>query len=489
MSSSTRSTYGAGSPSATDRPLIVWFRQDLRLADHPALAHAAAHGRVIPVFVLDDSPQGPARGGASRWWLHHSLARLHAALKGLVLLRGDPSVVLPELAQRVSAQAVVWNRRYEPRSRADEQALGQALSRIGIAHESFRGNLLWEPGQIRTQDGEAFKVFTPFWRAALKVPVAECLAAPKLRLHELRGLGESLGSWGLLPRSPDWAVHFGRHWHPGERGAWKRLQEFLAEKLLGYEELRNRPDLPGASRLSPHLHFGEISPRQIWAQLRAVMERDPDFRNDGGKFLAEIGWREFSYQLLVQFPQLPRNNWRPEFDRYPWVVNTAQLRAWQRGRTGYPLVDAGMRELWHTGYMHNRVRMVAASFLVKHLRIHWRKGQAWFWDTLVDADLANNAASWQWVAGSGADAAPYFRIFNPVEQGRRFDPDGTYVRRWCPELSTLPDAYLHAPFSAPPRVLRAAGVALGRTYPEPIVEHRAARAAALDGYQSMRNPS
>ena len=262
-----------------------------------------------------------------------------------------------------------------------------------------------------------------------------------------------------------------------------------AAGLLGYDELRNRPDQPGVSRLSPHLHFGELSPRQIWREVRALLNRDPDFRNDGEKFLAEIGWREFSYQLLVQFPQLPRRNWRAQFDRYPWLINRRHLAAWQHGQTGYPLVDAGMRELWQTGYMHNRVRMVAASFLIKHLRIHWRTGAAWFRDTLVDADLANNAASWQWVAGSGADAAPYFRIFNPVEQGRRFDPEGSYVRRWCPELSQLPAAYLHAPFAAPPPVLQAAGVTLGKSYPEPIVEHRAARAAALAGYKSMRNPS
>jgi deoxyribodipyrimidine photo-lyase len=472
-----------------DRPILVWFRQDLRLTDHPALAHAAARGNIVPVFVLDDSPRGSARGGASRWWLHHSLARLRAALKGLVLVRGEPAAILPELAQRVSAQAVVWNRRYEPRARADEHALTQELTRRGIGHESFRGNLLWEPGAIKTLGGDAFKVFTPFWRACQKVPVAECLPAPKVRLHDLDGLGEALAAWQLLPRSPDWAAPFAGHWNPGERGAWQRLQKFLADELLGYEELRNRPDLPGVSRLSPHLHFGEISPRQIWAQVRALISRDPDFRSDGEKFLAEIGWREFSYQLLVQFPQLPRNNWRPEFDRYPWVANRAHLAAWQRGQTGYPLVDAGMRELWQTGYMHNRVRMVAASFLIKHLRIHWRKGETWFWDTLVDADLANNAASWQWVAGSGADAAPYFRIFNPIEQGRRFDPDGSYVRRWCPELAPLPDAYLHAPFDAPPLVLQAAGVTLGETYPEPIVGHRAARAAALEGYKSMRNNS
>jgi deoxyribodipyrimidine photo-lyase len=472
-----------------DRPSIVWFRQDLRVADHPALAHAAAQGSVVPVFVLDDSRHGAAMGSASRWWLHHSLLRLREALKGLVLLRGEPAAVLPELARRVSAQAVVWNRRYEPRARAEEQAVGQALSRHGVAHESFRGSLLWEPGQIRTLGGGAFKVFTPFWRACLKTPVAQCLPSPRVRLHRLTGLGESPGAWRLLPHSPDWAAHFGEHWNPGEQGARKRLRKFLARELPGYGELRNRPDQPGVSRLSPHLHFGELSPRQIWTEVRALIARDPDLEHDGEKFLTQIGWREFSYQLLMQFPQLPQNNWRPEFDRYPWLISKPRLAAWQRGRTGYPLVDAGMRELWQTGYMHNRVRMVTASFLVKHLRIHWRAGEAWFWDTLVDADLANNAASWQWVAGSGADAAPYFRVFNPVEQGRKFDPRGSYVRRWCPELTKLPDKYLHAPFAAAPAVLKAAGVILGKTYPKPIVDHRAARAAALAGYQSIRKQS
>jgi len=466
-------------------PTIVWFRQDLRLADHPALAHAAGRGSIVPVFVFDDSRK-PIIGGASRWWLHHSLLKLREALGGLVLLRGEPATVLSELAQRVSAQAVVWNRGYEPRARADEEATGEALTRHDIAHASFPGSLLWEPGTVKTGSGEAFKVFTPFWRACLKLPVAECLAAPKLRLPTLTGLGESLEDWQLLPRSPDWAAQFSKHWTPGEQDARKRLREFLAKELLGYDELRNRPDTEGTSRLSPHLHFGELSPRQIWTEVRALMSRDADYRGDGEKFLSEIGWREFSYQLLVQFPRLPRDNWRPEFDRYPWVDNKAHLSAWQRGRTGYPLVDAGMRELWQTGYMHNRVRMVTASFLIKHLRIHWRTGEAWFWDTLVDADLANNAASWQWVAGSGADASPYFRIFNPIEQGRKFDPEGRYVRRWCPELSKLPDDCLHAPFEAPPLVLQAAGVRLGQNYPLPIVEHRAAREAALAGYKALR---
>lgn len=465
----------------------MWFRQDLRIADNPALQQAAARGPVIPVFVLDDSGTPHPPGGASRWWLHHSLNALREMLGGLVLLRGKPAAVLPELARRTSAQAVFWNRRYEPQERTGQRAVRESLEAAGVAHESFPGSLLWEPGRVRTLGGQPFKVFTPFWRASLKMPVGECSKTPDVQLARWGDLGESLDEWQLLPRSPNWSGKFEGLWHPGEQGAQEALRSFLVNALLGYAELRNRPDQPGVSRLSPHLHFGEISPRQVWTAVRALMRKDQDFAPDGDKFLAELGWREFSYQLLHQYPRLPNANWRPEFDRYPWILNSAQLRAWQRGQTGYPMVDAGMRELWHTGYMHNRVRMITASFLIKHLRIDWREGARWFWDTLVDADLANNSASWQWVAGSGADAAPYFRIFNPVEQGKNFDPDGEYVRRWCPELSDLPNEHLHAPFAAPPIVLQAAGITLGENYPEPIVEHSAARAAALAGYQTVRN--
>jgi len=464
---------------------LVWFRQDLRLADHEALAWAAGRGPIIPVFVLDEHARH-SPGAASRWWLHHSLARLQRSLGALVLLRGSPAVVLTDLARRTSADSVVWNRCYEPQARAAEQALQQSLARAGIAHHSFQGSVLWEPGRIRTRGGGAFKVFTPFWRACQEVPVGPCIRTPRVRLQALAGVGESLGDWQLLPHSPDWAAGFEALWHPGEEGARARLRAFVSRGLIGYAVLRNRPDEAGVSRLSPHLHFGEVSARQVWASVRQRIARDPDLQSDGEKFLAELAWREFSGQLLVQFPELPERNWRSEFDRYPWREDSRQLHAWQRGRTGYPLVDAGMRELWHTGYLHNRVRMVAASFLIKHLRIHWRAGEAWFWDTLLDADLANNAANWQWVAGSGADAAPYFRIFNPVEQGRKFDPDGRYVRRWCPELAKLPTPYVHAPFEAPRQVLEAAGVVLGQNYPRPIVEHRAARAAALAGYQSLQ---
>lgn len=405
---------------------IVWFRQDLRLADNPALAHAAKKGAVVPVYILDETADAQARamGSASRWWLHHSLEALSKSLGGLVVARGDPRELLAGIARKVGAAGVYWNRCYEPHAIARDTALKEELSAQGFDVASFNASLLFEPWTVKTKDAGPYKVYSPFWRACLKLPVEAPQAAPKLAVAKLGDCGCPLEDLDLLPTRPNWAKGFERAWSPGETGARKRLETFLDEGLCGYADLRNRPDLEHVSRLSPHLHFGEISPRQVWAAAAARAESDEGTRKDVENFLAEIGWREFSYHLLYHFPQLPSENWRREFDAYPWSRSTRHLKAWQRGATGYPIVDAGMRELWATGYMHNRVRMIVASFLVKHLRIDWRKGEAWFWDTLVDADLANNAASWQWVAGSGADAAPYFRIFNPMEQGRKFDPDG-----------------------------------------------------------------
>lgn len=466
---------------------IVWFRQDLRLRDNPALTRAAARGPIVPVYILDEATPAAGRGigGAGRWWLHHSLAALARSLGGLVLLRGDPRRLLPDLAAGTGADAVFWNRCYEPQAVARDRAVKALLGERGLHVESCNGALLHEPWELQTGSGGPFKVFTPFWRACLKRPVAAPLPAPALRLVPFGDLGEDLSSQDLLPRRPDWAAGWDGIWTPGEAGALARLESFVAAGLTGYAEGRDRPDLTQVSRLSPHLHWGEISPRQVWARVTSAAEHGDIPRADADKFLSEIGWREFASHLLYHFPTLPERNWKPAFDGYPWRTSAQDLAAWQRGRTGYPLVDAGMRELWRTGWMHNRARMVAASFLVKHLRLDWRLGEAWFWDTLVDADLANNAAGWQWVAGSGADAAPYFRIFNPVEQGRRFDPAGAYVRRWCPELARLPDAHIHAPFAAPAEVLRDAGVTLGTTYPKPIVDHAAARQAALAGYETV----
>jgi deoxyribodipyrimidine photo-lyase len=338
---------------------------------------------------------------------------------------------------------------------------------------------------VLTGNAEPFKVYTPYWRASLRKPVAAPLPAPECKIDPSAADGDTLDDWGLLPSKPNWAAGWEKLWQPGEVGALERLDAFVEHGLAEYRSLRDRPDRENISRLSPHLHWGEISPRQLWARM-ALEAEAPSKRESADKFLSEIGWREFSYHLLYHYPSLPESNWRPAFDAYPWRSSADDLKAWQHGRTGYPMVDAGMRELWQTGFMHNRVRMIAASFLIKHLRIDWRQGEAWFWDTLLDADLANNAASWQWVAGSGADASPYFRIFNPIVQGKKFDPEGAYVRRWCPELARLPDQFIHAPFDTPPAVLAEAGVTLGKTYPHPIVAHDAARKAALAGYEKVR---
>jgi deoxyribodipyrimidine photo-lyase len=394
--------------------------------------------------------------------------------------------MLPDIVKAHGASAVYWNRCYEPFAIARDTQLKETLQKGGVAVESFNGGLLHEPWEIATGSGGPFKVYTPYWRACLRKLVPAPLPAPAVTFDPSVGNGDRLDDWELLPKNSDWAAGWDTLWEPGESGAIRRLDAFIDDGLAQYRQLRDRPDHANVSRLSPHLHWGEISPRQIWARM-TIEAQDVSRRDDIDKFLSELGWREFSHHLLYHYPSLPERNWRPAFDSYPWRNNPADLKAWQRGRTGYPLVDAGMRELWQTGWMHNRVRMIVASFLIKHLRIDWRQGEAWFWDTLVDADLANNAAGWQWVAGSGADASPYFRIFNPVVQGQKFDPDGTYVRRWCPELARLPNKHIHAPFNAPASILANAGVTLGTSYPHPIVDHDAARKQALAGYERVRS--
>lgn len=417
-------------------------------------------------------------GSASRWWLHHSLQAF--SLKApLLLCRGDPRVIIPRMVADSGASGVVWNRRYEPWSIRRDTELKDILNDAGIIARSFNGGLLYEPWTLRNKSLEPFKVFTPFWKHCMTLDVGEPVAAPQV--DWVKGLkGDRLEDWHLLPDSPNWAAPFSALWTPGEDGARARLRDFVQRRLKGYGEGRDRPDLEHSSRLSPHLHFGEVSPREVFCAVKKIGGPDAD------KFLSELGWREFAHHLLFHFPRMLDENWKPEFNHYPWQDNRVWIRAWQRGRTGYPLVDAGMRELWATGTMHNRVRMVAASFLVKHLRAHWKHGEEWFWDTLLDADAANNVCGWQWVAGCGADAAPYFRIFNPMEQGRRFDPHGHYVRRWLPELAGLPNEVIHAPWEAGPGVLERAGVRLGKDYPTPIVQHAAARKAALDGLAVMR---
>jgi len=469
---------------------IVWFRRDLRLCDNPALDAAIARGRpIVAVYVNDDADADRWKpGGASRWWLHGSLRALAAALEDrgnrLVLRTGSAADILDDLVAETGATAVYWNRRYEPWATSRDEKIKSALKDRGIETRSFNASLLAEPWEVATRQGGPYKVFTPFWKAlrTLGSPDRPTPAPARITAPEAIPKGEDLSSWGLRPERPDWAGGLRRNWEPGEDHALSRLTDFVESAVFDYRDRRNLPALPGTSRLSPCLHFGEIGPRQVWnAVVGSALERtgSPDPRGVE-VYLSEIAWREFSYHLLFHFPELPSSPLRAEFEDFRWRNEPVDLAAWQRGSTGYPIVDAGMRELWTTGWMHNRVRMIVASFLIKDLLIDWRTGADWFWDTLLDADLASNSASWQWVAGCGADAAPYFRIFNPTIQGTKFDPDGGYVRKWVPELAGLSDAAIHAPWDAKPIDLADAGIDLGRTYPMPMVDHRAARRRALD---------
>ena len=472
-------------------PALVWLRNDLRLADNPALLAAAARNRpVVVVYVLDDANAGAWRAGAaSRWWLHHSLQSLQGDLEALggslVLKRGNARTLIPDLAASIGAHGVYWNRAYEPWAIARDTEIKQTLKDAAIEARSFNGALLVEPWDIATQQGRPYKVFTPFWRALQRDHVPpEPVGRPDPLGFAPGPDGDRLDDWALLPMKPDWAGGLREDWTPGEAGAANRLNSFLAKSLSSYGHGRNIPSIPGTSGLSAHLHFGEISPRQVWHGVRSAKHGGGE---DADSFLSEIGWREFSYNLLYHYPSLPDENFQPRFDKFEWTGSDAQLEAWKAGRTGYPIVDAGMRQLWCTGWMHNRVRMIVGSFLIKDLMIHWKRGEDWFWDTLVDADLASNAAGWQWVAGSGADAAPYFRIFNPVSQGEKFDPAGDYVRKWVPELANLPKRAIHAPWTADRDTLARAGVVLGRDYPEPIVDHAEARKRALLAFEKIKD--
>ena len=466
-------------------PVILWFRRNLRLHDNPALRAAAEAGRpVVPVYISDELDVG----GASRWWLHCSLSRLDSALEehgaGLVIRRGEPGELLPEIVESVGAEAVFFSRRYEPKARAQESALEGALD--GCCDlEGFDDAVISHPERVMTGAGTPYKVFTPFWKAATgRGEPAEPAPAPARLETTKAGLKPGhIGELGLLPTTPDWAGGLRETWTPGEDGAFQRL-EAACEIAADYDENRDRPDLEGTSRLSPHLHFGELSPRQVWHDIRSATPSSAQTGADA--LLRQLYWRDFSTYLLYHFPKLPEEPLRAEFREFPWADDPDGLKAWQRGRTGYPIVDAGMRQLWETGWMHNRVRMIVASFLVKDLMVPWQAGADWFLDTLVDADLANNSASWQWVAGCGTDAAPYFRIFNPVLQGKKFDPLGDYVRRWVPELERLPAKHIQQPWKADIDVQKAANVIIGEDYPEPIVNHGDARDLALEAYRAIR---
>jgi deoxyribodipyrimidine photo-lyase len=474
-------------------PIIVWFRNDLRLADHPALTAAVETGApVLPLYILDNVTPGRWRtGGASRWWLHGSLAALDTDLRQrggrLCLHKGSAPEVLKALLAETGASAIHAARGYEPWEAELERSVTALCKAQSAAFRTYGGRLLFEPEAIRTAAGQHYRMFTPFWRACLAAGAPRApLPAPRL-IRCADAESDPLASLDLLPARPDWAGGLRETWQPGEAAALTRLASFTERHLARYAEDRSRLDIDATSRLSPHLHFGEISPTQIWHAVTGAAPRGGAMAERGAEaYLRELIWRDFSYHLLKHFPAMISHPLRPEFANFPWRDDAPALTAWQKGRTGYPIVDAAMRELWHTGFMPNRARMIVASFLVKHLLIPWQTGADWFLDTLVDADLANNQANWQWVAGSGTDAAPYFRIFNPVLQGQKFDPDGVYVRRWMPELARLSARNIHAPWQAPELALGAASVTLSRSYPPPIVEHGAARARALTAFATIR---
>jgi deoxyribodipyrimidine photo-lyase len=473
---------------------LLWFRLDLRLADNPALQAAVKRGAVVPVFVHapeEESPWSP--GGASRWWLHQSLKSLDASLRELgsqLIIRSGPTLEnLLRLVRETGATAVFWNRRYEPVVTARDTKIKTELRAAGLEAESFNGALLHEPWTIQNQSGKPFQVFTPFWKHCLTKPdPSEPLPRPrKLIAPERWPKSLALETLELEPKIK-WAEGMRAAWQPGDASAAAQIEKFLSAAFSNYTNDRNRPDLTGTSRLSPHLHFGEISPRQIWHAVRRHAEANGLSTWRTSQFLTEIGWREFAHHLLHHFPHTPTEPLRADFKIFPWRKDEAFLRAWQKGKTGYPIVDAGMRELWTTGWMHNRVRMIVGSFLVKDLLLSWTEGAAWFWDTLVDADLAQNTLGWQWTAGCGADAAPYFRVFNPLSQAEKFDPRGDYVRKWCPELARLPDEWLHQPHRAPREILQRAQVEMGRTYSEPLVSHAIAREVALEAFSKIKRP-
>ncbi len=459
------------------KPAIVWFRRDLRLSDNPALNRAIESNRpIFPVYVVDELDTN----SAARWWLHHSLTTLRENLEslggGLTVMKGDPSSQLAALADRIDAEVIYCSHRYEAEGEAQLRALRKALPeqvRLNAAH----GSLLNEPGTVVTGSGSVFKVFTPFYKAATREPVSEPETQVPTHFHAEANDAAIDVLNELLP-AINWADGFSVDWTPGETAARERLDQAV-KKSADYGELRDRPDLEGTSRLSPHMHFGEISIRDVWHRLSTISAAEPLTR--------QLYWRDFSYHLLAKNPEMGWKPLRSEFDNFPWVDDDVLLKAWQRGQTGYPIVDAGMRQLWRTGWMHNRVRMIVASFLVKHLLVPWQRGADWFLDTLLDADLANNSAGWQWVAGCGTDATPYFRIFNPITQGKKFDVTGDYVRKFVPELAQVPTKFIHDPWNAGTDLLAASSIRLGEDYPYPIVDHKEARQRALDAYQLSRD--
>ncbi|NRA73467.1 MAG: deoxyribodipyrimidine photo-lyase [Rickettsiales bacterium] len=467
-----------------NKPIIYWFRQDLRLQDNPAFYHASQAGVVIPIFLYDDiNSKKHQLGNASKWWLHHSLFSLQKSLNNkLYIFSGNPQNILENLIKKYKSTSIYWNRCYESWQVSRDKNIKKYFKEKNIEIKTFNSSLLWEPWEVLTRDDEPYKVFTAFYKNA----ISNSLITPRKTLHKpsklnIANLSENtdINILKLLEKN-EYKNKLEKHWQVGEKVALTKFESFKKTGLHNYKEGRNYPSKENVSRLSPHLHWGEISPHFIWHNLN-------NHKDTNSKcFLSELGWREFSYHLLYHFPELPNKNLQNKFNLLPWKENKKYLEKWQKGQTGYPIIDAGMRELLQTGYMHNRVRMVVGSFLVKNLLLHWHHGEKWFWQHLVDADLANNSASWQWVAGCGADAAPFFRIFNPILQGNKFDPKGEYTRKYVPELKTLPDKYLFAPWEAPDDILDKSKIKLGIDYPYPIVDIKESREKALAAYEILK---
>ncbi len=480
---------------------IIWYRQDLRLADNPALVEACKHGKILPIYIFDTTPsKNEQLGAASKCWLHYALESLKSDFDGnLSFYSGPPLEIFKDLLSKYNISAVYWNRLYDANSIKRDTEIKAFLKEQNIEAESFNGSLLWEPWSIKKADGTPYKVFTPYYRRGClngNEP-RDVYAKPDFKhgnkSNSKGGIGvgkkiikdkESLPleKLNLLPEIP-WFEKMKKHWDISEKGAIKNLNLFIENALHDYKDGRNFPARPFTSKLSPYLHFGQISPQQIWQALKFLPEEQHDENMDC--FCSELGWREFSYSLLFYNKDLQVKNLRERFDNFEWLYDEEQLLAWQKGQTGIPIIDAGMRELWQTGYIHNRVRMLVGSFLVKNLRLHWHHGERWFWDCLLDADLASNSASWQWIAGCGADAAPYFRIFNPVTQSEKFDSEGSYIRKYIPEIAKLTNKYLTKPWTAPAEILKEANIELGKTYPKPIVDLKASRQEALDAFKQI----
>ena len=468
---------------------VMWFRQDLRLADNPALTNALEDGKTLPIFILDNvNSKEHVNGAASKWWLHHSLIKLNKSLKNkLCFFVGNPIDILDEIHKQFEISNIFWSRCYEPWRIKRDKKIKKYFSDQNVNVNTFNGSLLWEPWNIAKKDGTPYKVFTPYYRKGclnsdkprMPLPVPNLSNLISIDNHDLK-----IEDLELMPKH-NWYSKMISLWSPGEEGAHSKIEEFISNGLNNYKEGRNFPSNQNVSQLSPHLHFGEVSPNQVWYRAR-TKEGKLGIKKDLDHFLSELGWREFSFNLLYHFPFLPKENLQKKFDNFPWDNDKDKLKKWQKGLTGYPIVDAGMQELWQTGYMHNRLRMVVGSFLVKNLLLHWHHGERWFWDCLIDADLASNSAGWQWIAGSGADAAPYFRIFNPITQGQKFDPDGKYTRKYLPVLNDMPDKFLFNPWEAPEDVLRSAGVKLGENYPLPIVEIGSSRQKALEAFATTK---